>query len=262
MAKANPSGAALDALNALSADALAARLSADPATRTAFVAEAAQAGVAEAQLLYGQLLLDGNGVRADAEAAFGWFWRAAQQHHPMAINMLGRCYDLGWGTAPDKIRAAQCFKTAADHDLDWGLYNYATALTLGEGVAQDRPAALALFRKAAARGNAKSSNYVGSFYEDGWVVERDLAQAEHHYRIAAEGGDFRGCFNLARLLGERGEDADALYWLAQVRHTATPAFLQKAQNWLTASPLDLFRNQGVAALDGALDMTFTESPLP
>lgn len=255
---------ALDALNALSADDLTARLSADPVERTAFVAEAAQAGVAEAQLLYGQLLLDGDGVAQNPEAAFGWFWRAAQQHHPMAINMLGRCYDLGWGVIPDKARAAQCFKTAADHDLDWGLYNYATALTLGDGVPQDRPAALALFRKAAARGNAKSSNYVGSFYEDGWVVERDLAKAERHYRDAAQGGDFRGCFNLARLLGARGETAQALHWFAQVRHTATPAFLQKAEAWLRAAPLELLREQGVAALLGTapLSRPSKESPDP
>src|SRR3546814_1317302 len=61
------------------------------------------------------------------------------------------------------------------------------------------------FRKAAGLGNAKSMNYIGSFYEDGWVVERDLDAAEEQYRMAAEGGDFRGQFNYARLRAEKGD---------------------------------------------------------
>ena len=240
----------LDQLNAMSAGELSAALAGPPESRAALVRAAAEGGVAEAQAVYGQMLLDGLGVAQDARAALHWFARAAQQQHLMAINMVGRCYDLGWGTPVDKARAAEWYKAAADRGLEWGMYNYATLLTLGEGVAEDKPAALALFRKAAALGNAKSENYIGSFHEDGWVVERDLALAEAHYRIAAEGGDFRGQFNLARLLGERGETAEALAWLARVRESATPAFMAKAEAWLAASPIAALRDAGAAALRG------------
>ena len=89
---------------ALSEAEIAARLSGSPEERAAFLRECAEGGVAEAQALYGQLLLDGTGVVQDAPAALGWFVKAAAQHHLMAINMVGRCYDLGWGTAPDKAR--------------------------------------------------------------------------------------------------------------------------------------------------------------
>ena len=228
-------------LNAMSANELAARLSGPPEERAAFVRAAAEAGVAEAQAVYGQMLLDGAGLPADPRAAVGWFARAAAQQHVMAINMLGRCYDLGWGVAVDKARAAEWYKAAADRGLDWGMYNYATLLALGEGVAEDRAAALALFRKAAAMGNAKAINFVGSFYEDGWVVGRDLAAAALHYARAAEGGDFRGRFNHARMLGEAGRIDEALAWLDRVPETATPAFLAKAAAWLRASPLAAFR---------------------
>src|SRR3546814_11804803 len=74
----------------------------------------------------------------------------------------------------------------------------------------DLRAALDWFRKAAGLGNAKSMNYIGSFYEDGWVVERDLDAAEEQYRMAAEGGDFRGQFNYARLRAEKGDVETAL----------------------------------------------------
>ena len=181
---------------------------------------------------YGQMLLD-DGRTAEG---FGWFNRAAAQQHLMALNMVGRCYDLGWGTAIDKPRAAACFRAAAATGLPEAMYNYGTALALGEGVAEDKAAALDWFRKAAALGLAKAMNHVGSFHEDGWAVPQDLPEAGRWYARAAEGGDFRGRFNHARLLGEAGAADEALIWLARVRETATPAFLDKAEAWLLASP--------------------------
>ncbi|WP_157216680.1 tetratricopeptide repeat protein [Flavisphingomonas formosensis] len=236
----------LDELSAMPAAELQARLSGSPEERAVLVGAAAEAGVAEAQAVYGQMLLDGHGVPSDARAAVGWFSKAAQQGHVMAINMIGRCYDLGWGVAVDKARAAQWYRAAADRGLDWGMYNLATLMALGHGVAEDKPAALALFRKAAAMGNAKAINFVGSFYEDGWVVEKDLAEAARCYARAAEGGDFRGQFNHARMLADAGRIDEALAWLARVPETATVAFREKAAAYLAASPLPELRAAAAA----------------
>jgi uncharacterized protein len=227
----------IEAILAMDAAGLARRLSAPSEERTTLVRIAAEGGIAEAQAIYGQMLLDGAGIPADRREAVRWFDRAARQGHAMAINMMGRCYDLGWGVAVDKARAAEWFKAAADRGLDWGMYNYATALALGAGVPEDKRAALALFRRAAAMGNAKAINFVGSFYEDGWVVERDMAEAARCYAIAAEGGDFRGQFNHARMLAEAGRLDEALRWLAKVSETATDAFIAKARAWLESSPI-------------------------
>lgn len=225
----------LDALNALPADELARRLTAPPAERAAFVRAAAEAGVAEAQAIYGQMLLDGAGVARDPQAAVGWFWRAAGGGHVMAINMLGRCYDLGWGVAVDKARAAEWYRVAATRGLDWAMYNLATLMALGEGVAEDKAGALALFRRAeAATGNAKAINVIGSFHEDGWVVERDLAEAALCYARAAAGGDFRGMFNHARMLIGAGRIDEAIGWIERLGPIATPAFRAKAARWLRA----------------------------
>lgn len=242
-------------LDSLSADDIAARLAGSPTERAAFVHACAEAGEAEAQAVYGQMLLDGVAVPADRPAALGWFVRAAAQHHLMAINMVGRCYDLGWGTVPDKARAAECYRIAAERGLDWGMYNYATLLALGEGVARDRAAALDWFRKVAATGTkpaaAKAINFVGSFYEDGWVVPRDLASAAICYARAAQGGDFRGAFNHARMLGQAGRVEDAVGWLKRAGAGATPAFVEKAAAWLARSDIAAFRQRGVQALRSA-----------
>jgi TPR repeat protein len=235
----------MTALDALSPDDIAARLSAPPEERAGFVREVAEAGSAEAQAVLGQLLLDGNGVARDERAALGWFTRAAAQHHVMALNMVGRCYDLGWGTAVDKARAVQCYRVAAERGLAEAMYNYATLLALGQGVTEDKPAALGWLERAAALGFAKAVNFVGSFAEDGWAGPRDMAKAADCYRRAAEGGDFRGCFNHARMLGEAGDVEGAAHWIGEAARLGHDRFRGQVRDWLARAPEPL-RSRGLA----------------
>jgi TPR repeat protein len=194
------------------------------------------------------MLLDGLGVDRDAPGALDWFVRAAAQHHAMALNMVGRCYDQGWGTGIDKARAAECFRVAAEMDLPEAMYNRATLLALGEGVAEDRPEALALFERAAALGYAKAINHVGSFAEDGWVRPRDMARAAECYARAAEAGDFRGQFNHARMLIAAGDVDAALPWLGRAGAGGTSAFVVKAIAWLRSTGDERLAREGVAAV--------------
>src|SRR3546814_15820328 len=113
--------------------------------------------------------------------------------------------------------------------LDWGMYNYATLLALGEGVDEDKAAAFGWLEKAAAMGNAKAINFVGSFHEDGWVVTRVVDKAADCYARAAAGGDFRGCFNHARKLGLAGKIDEALVWLERAGENATASFSNHAE---------------------------------
>ena len=232
-------------LDRMDAAEIATRLAAPAPERTAFLYAAADAGHAEAQVVVGQSLLDAG----DAAAALGWFARAATQHHAMGLNMLGRCYDLGWGVGVDKVRAADCFRAAAELGLNWAQYNYATALALGAGVAEDKAAALDWLRKAAQQGNAKAINFIGSFHEDGWVVPRDLNAAARLYARAAAGSDFRGAFNHARMLGDAGRIEEAIGWLRKAGSWGNAAFVARARAFLAASPVAAFRVRGVQALE-------------
>ncbi len=170
----------------------------------------------------------------------------------MALNMVGRCYDLGWGTAPDKTSAAECYRIAAERGLDAAMYNYATLLALGEGIAEDKVAALAWLERAVAAGEgvqrAKALNCIGSFAEDGWAGPVDLAKAATCYAEAAEGGDFRGCFNHARMLGEAGRVEEALPWLRAAGGQGNARFVAQVETWLAASAIPGFATRGQAAL--------------
>ncbi|NYE21612.1 hypothetical protein FHW18_004044 [Pigmentiphaga litoralis] len=223
-------------INAVTPEELAQILAGPPERAAAWLHAAAEGGITQAQLVYGQMLLDGRGVDRDPEQAVFWFKRAARKDDPMAMNLLGQCYQHGRGVAPNDVMAAYWHRLAAQAGLDWGMYNYATALALGAGVDADRKEAFAWLSKAAALGHAKSINIVGGFYEDGWEVDVDLDTALDHYLRAAEGGDFRGQFNAARLLADRGRMDDAIRWLRRVPDTATLAFKEKTRDFLQQSP--------------------------
>lgn len=224
-----------------------------PADRAArWLEGVARQGHTEAQAIFGQWLLDGRGVDRNPADALFWFKTAALSGHAMAANMLGRCYEHGWGAPACDKTATHWYARAAEAGLDWGQYNYATSLQLGRGTPADRMRAFALFQAAAAQGHAKSINVLGGFYEDGWEVEADIAIALHCYLRAAEGGDFRGQFNAARLLALADRADEARPWMQAVPHTATPAFLAKAHDFLAGHP-----DARLRALAGALE---TASP--
>jgi TPR repeat protein len=208
----------------------------------------AERGVPEAQTRYGQVLLEGRGVPRDEKQAVYWFRQAARTDHPMAMNMLGRCYEHGWGVSASELMAVYWYRLAAVAGLDWGMYNYATMLMLGAGFAHGRKEALGWYLKAADSGHAKSINIVGGFYEDGWEVEADLGIACDCYRRAAEGGDFRGQFNYARMLADRGRSEEALCWLRRCVTTATPAFIERLADHLQRSSNEAFRAFGASLL--------------
>ena len=207
---------------------------------SAIVRAAALRGVPQAQLIYGQMLLDAKTSHRDEQAALHWFERAALGGELMAVNMVGRCLDQGWGTPASQQLALPWFRHAAERGLDWGMYNLATLLLLGKGgIAIDRAQAFDWLARAASLGHVKSMNLLGGFYEDGWIVTRDLAKARTLYRGAALGGDFRGQFNFARFLLDEGDWVGALSWLRKLPDTATPAFIEKASRFLLARKLPL-----------------------
>ena len=213
-----------DQIATISAKELRQKISGDPHKAAHWIKAAAEYGIAEAQALLGQILLDGRGIAMDAAQARIWFLKAAEQGHLMAMNMLGRCHELGWGGDMDLPQAASWFRRAADQGLDCAMYNYANLLLHGNGVPKDERLALDWYRQSAARGYAKSLGVLGRFYEEGWVVEADREIALEYYRQSAEGGDFRGQYNYALMLAERGDMTTAASWLRKALAGAHIAF--------------------------------------
>lgn len=201
----------------------------------------AEGGNTEAQLMLGQLYLDGRGVAVNTEQALHWFRQAAGKSDPMAVNMVGRCLENGWGTAIDLAAAAEHYRRAAESGLDWGQYNYANLLRTGQGIPRDMAQAFVLYQQAAAQGLAKAMNLVGRFHHEGWGMPVDVAKAGEWYRQSAEGGDFRGQISHAGLLAEDGRIEEACAWLRQALKTAVPKVRAGLADTLAHSPHAPFR---------------------
>ncbi|QVM92360.1 sel1 repeat family protein [Pseudomonas entomophila] len=217
---------------------LQAMLEHSPGQAAQAILAAAGQGVVEAQLLLGQILLDGRGIEQDALVARRWFAIAAQAGSAMAHNMLGRCLEHGWGGEVSLAQAAIHYARAADAGLDWGLYNLGNLLATGRGVPANQAQALACYEKAAHMGHAKSMNLYGRYLEQGIATVASPARAVRWYRRSAEAGDFRGMFSLAMVLAERGALADACVWLARARAQGNLAFLRSSvATLLAAGPL-------------------------
>lgn len=229
------------ALRKLNAAQWKAVLEAPPQVAIQWMTAAARQGHAGSQAVLGQWLLEGRGTARNPGDAFAWFLKAAQQGDDTGMNMTGRCYENGWGVEPDLQAAIRWYRHAAIKGLDAGLYNLANQYASGQGIPRDDAQALALYTQAAQMGHAKSMTKSGRFHEDGLSVPRDLEKAMDCYRRGAEGGDFRGQYNYARMLAERGSVEASLDWLRRVPLTATPDFLEEAARLLSDSPDARFR---------------------
>ncbi len=199
-------------LTRMSFGALHALLAGDPVEAAGWVRCAAECGLAAAQLRLGRMLLDGSGVQRDEAAAFAWFARAAAQVDAEAMNMVGRCHENGWGVQVDLERAAASYRTSAEGGHDWGQYNLGNMLFDGRGVAADRRQALRWYLRAASQGHGRAMNMVGRSLEEGWGCARSLEEAAYWYGESARSGYFRGQFNHALLLAERGQCDLAAEW--------------------------------------------------
>ena len=181
-----------------------------------WVEAAAACGIAEAQVRLGRMLLEAK----DERAAFACFLSAAKAGDIDATNMLGRCYENGWGTARDFAQAARHYAIAAEAGHAWAQYNLGHLLLDGNGVARDRDAAFAWYARAAAQGHERAMNLVARCCEEGWGCPRDPAAAREWYRRSAEAGYFRGAYNYATILVAEGCIAGALRWFKRALETA------------------------------------------
>jgi uncharacterized protein len=169
------------------------------------------------------MLLEGNAVPKDVDAAFKWFQRAAAQGHIDAINMVGRCHDMGWGTPEDPGAAAEHFQRAAESGHAWAQYNLGHLYLDGRGVGRDRAIAYSYYLRSAEQGHPRAMSLVGRCCEEGWGRPRDPDAAAGWYERSAQAGYFRGQYNWATHLLEAGRIEEAAHWFELAARSGTPA---------------------------------------
>jgi len=156
-------------------------------------------------------------LRQDQAAAFAWFQKAAKQDRSeataAALNMLGRCYEHGWGVDIDLDKAFSYYVNASTQGDIWALFNLADCYRKGVGCNIDVGRAAECYAQAAAKNHVKALNMLGLCYEEGSGVEPDPEKAAALFAQGAAAGDCWACLNHARLLATKGEQAQSLIWL-------------------------------------------------
>src|SRR3982751_6410150 len=94
-------------------DSLAELLRADPKCAAERLLDAARHGDVAAQFVYAQMRCEGRGVPLDAAEGLHWYSLAANSGHAAAMNMVGRCHELGHGTTMNAELAAAWYRRAA-----------------------------------------------------------------------------------------------------------------------------------------------------
>jgi TPR repeat protein len=183
--------------------------------------KAAAKGYASAMTWLGTAHTLGRGVKPDHKEAVKWLQKAAKEANPGAILWLGCAHAAGTGVKRDDKEAIKCYREAADRGHTHAMIALGRTYSWGLGVPADQKTALEWFRKAIDRGNvnamydlaesrlldkdvkdavawhekavqngyADSACRLGSLYEAGEGVQKDLAKALQWYRRAVALGE-------------------------------------------------------------------------
>ncbi len=191
-----------------------------PALAFQFALEAAEKGLAEAQFNVGECYAAGIGVEADMYQARAWYERAAEQGQAPALYALGQLQEHDSPDPDGLVDAGRWYRQAAKighpgaqvalDRLDAAGYGRHGAKHRTGG--RERRTADSRWTQYAAHGRVDDFYHLGLLYEAGLSVERNLKQARVWYKKAAELGDARAQYALARDF-EPFESPQAVAWL-------------------------------------------------
>ena len=82
---------------------------ADSIKARAWFEKGAETGIRSSQTNAGYLYIALDG-QENYEKAFYWLTKASEQNSPNALEMLGMCYENGWGTEVNLTKAQECYR--------------------------------------------------------------------------------------------------------------------------------------------------------
>lgn len=167
----------------------------DNAKALALYRRAYEAGSAKGANNFGYLLAKLSTSTETTSMALSILEKAAALGNTTAMINIGNIYEFGQRTGkPEYKEAAKWYQRAALLGDGTGVFNYANLLHSGRGVRRDRETAFLLFEKLTKRGFKGAAFYLGLYYENGYVVNRDYKEALRYYQLGASTND-AFCYN-------------------------------------------------------------------
>ena len=205
----------------------------------------AEDGCAPAQRALGSLYERGQGVEKNAENAFEWTKKAAEQNDPVAMFNLACYHDKGFGAKKNQQTALTWYRKAAEYGHPEAAALIASLIETGDrGLEKDMDEAVRWYQIAANRGNVLAMGRLAWLYSTGTGVPQDAAFAFQYFLKAAQGGNAACMMNTA-ILYARGEGTphnarEALYWAEQAKKHGAP---QAEQSSMPSRRTDKIENR-------------------
>lgn len=192
--------------------ATATTLSADDLKEFQQLLALAEKGDAAAQASVAVCYRDGKGTAKDDATALVWAHQAADAGNANAQDFIGHAYLRGAVVQGNAAIAFGYFKAAANRSPQ-AAFNLGQCYFGAQGTAQDVPAALEWWKKAAAMGHGRAASSAAMAYLSGEGVPADAALARQLAERAAELNDPSGLIVLGEILYQANEiDAAKIQW--------------------------------------------------
>ena len=147
---------------------------------------------------------DGKGVKKDYAEAMRWAHLAADQGDAAAMDFVGWMFFSGLGVEHNPTIAAGYLKAAAGTSAQ-AAWNLGQCYSGAQGVDQDIPKALEVWKKAAAMGHGRAASTAAMVYLEGEGVARDPVAARKLAERAVELNDPSGFVVLGEIQFQAGE---------------------------------------------------------
>ena len=142
--------------------------------------QAAEAGDARAQLLWGHWLGSDKRQFKDKEAAVEYYRRSSDQGNPTAAFFLAEAFGRGRGISKNKDQSDRYLRLAAERGNDSAVNRFAPRLFKGDGMSQNQAKAIEMLEHAAVTSiiiNVESLELIAYAYATGAGVDQDNTAA-------------------------------------------------------------------------------------
>ena len=184
-------------------------------------------GEAQAQFALGRILCAGQTVTPDFLRGIGWYVKAAEQDHDLALVTLGNLFNSEMHHV-----AVHCFAQAAARGSAQAQFLLGEQYARGLGVAKHPARAFLWFEKAAVQRHAGAECAVGVAYLTGQGAEKNPKLAFHWLQRAAEQGVALAQWHLGAMFaaGHEGQPRDLTQALDWCQRAADQGFVAAQAN--------------------------------
>lgn len=171
---------------------------------------------AEDRRLAFNLAVDAIQRKNQTTGTFDTIRRLAQQKYVPAMYLYGKILEAGEGVAQDRDAALRLIFEAAQKGYPSAMFDTGRMMMEGRRLQKDPEKGLELVRNAAILGNRRAQFFLGVAYESGYGVPQDAERAHQNFRLCAAVGETPCQVRLAKLLLDNSsrEERDFLQAIA------------------------------------------------